>query len=323
VLAEALIHSLRGFDEEGISALHEIEEIAAPDDDHVRSQAHAELGYVDFLRARYDRSVKWLTSALDGGAGSAMIRARASTYLGSVESDRANYARARELLDDGQRLASSIGLPRVEAYALSMLGRVHLLVGDLDAADACLEEAVRVAEGDHWLAFLPWPQALRGEVALARNDPDAAGESLRHAFARACQLGDPCWEGLSSRGLAILAEATGEVEQAFDLLADARKRSNRFSDPYVWLDGHILDAQCDLGIRHGHPDTSDWVSEMKDLTSRTDMKELLARAMLHGAQLGNPGDASAAALLAGEIDNPLLAALVSRHTQPGDVASVT
>jgi hypothetical protein len=40
------------------------------------------------------------------------------------------------------------------------------------------------------------------------------------------------------------------------------------------------------------------------------MRELTVRAMLHSAALGNAGDASAAALLAVDIDNPMLHALM-------------
>ncbi len=66
--------------------------------------------------------------------------------------------------------------------------------------------AIRLARDDHWLAFLPWPQAIRGQVQLLDGHVDRAAELLDQAFARACQLGDPCWEGMSARGLALLAE---------------------------------------------------------------------------------------------------------------------
>ena len=75
----------------------------------------------------------------------------------------------------------------------------------------------------------------------------------------------------------------------------------------MWLDVHILDALCDMGCRHGHPLTASWVEEMHERASRAGMQELTVRAMLHGARLGSAGDAEAAVLLAGSIDNPLLA----------------
>ena len=108
----------------------------------------------------------------------------------------------------------------------------------------------------------------------------------------------------------MVAEATGDPECAFATLLDARVRCNRYADPYVWLDAHILDALCDLGFRHEHPETRIWVDAMRKLASRTGMKELTARAMLHSARMGAAGDRSAAALIAAEIDNPVLAALL-------------
>ena len=49
---------------------------------------------------------------------------------------------------------------------------------------------------------------------------------------------------------------------------------------------------------------------MGELASRTGMRELTVRAMLHSAALGGAGDARAAALLATEIENGELHALL-------------
>lgn len=311
VLAEALIHSLRGFDEEGVAALHEADGMAtALGDQDAMARARSELGYVDFLRARYDRAVKWLSDALQTSGDTPTIAAKSSTYLGSVESDRSNYGKALKLLEVGRQSSRAVGDSRREAFALSMLGRLNLLRGDLDVAAGHLDESIALAERDRWLALLPWPQALRGEVELARNNVERAEDLLGQAFARACQLGDPCWEGTATRGLALVAEAKGDTDRAFELVADARARCNRLADPYVWLDGYIMDAQCELGLRHGHPDSEQWVASMQELTSRTDMRELVVRSMLHGARLGRPGDARAATMLAAGIDNPVLGRLM-------------
>jgi DNA-binding SARP family transcriptional activator len=305
VLAEALIHSLRGLDEEGLAKLFEADEIAqANDDREAAAQARAELGYVDFLRGRYDRAELWLKDALELAQGSPSTMAKATTYLGSVESDRGNYARASELLAESTELSRAAGDPRIEAFGLSMRGRLSLLSNELNTATEYLDASIRLAETDHWLAFIPWPQALRGEVQLALGDKTGAAENLRQAFARACQLGDPCWEGIAARGLALVAEATGDTEDAFEVLADARVRCNRLADPYLWLDGYILEAQCDLGWRHEHPDTEAWIQLLRELSSRTGMRELTYRSLTHGAAMGN--DADRAALFTAEIDNPSL-----------------
>ena len=302
-LGEALVHVLGGLDEEGLAALYEADEIAmASDLPDAVAQARAELGYVDFLRGRYDRAEHWLTDALRFAGSSPANRSKALTYLGAVESDRSNYRAAADLLEQAVTLSQAAGEPRRQAYGLSLLGRVSLFRGALDVAAGQLDASMTLAERDHWLAFLPWPQALRGEVQLARGDVAGAGELFQHAFARACQLGDPCWEGMAGRGLGLVAEADGDTERAFALLSDARARSHRLADAYLWLDGYILDAQCELGRRHGHPETRAWVEALRNLGSRTGMKELTLRSLRHGAALGSEGDEAAAAMLAAEID---------------------
>ena len=65
-----------------------------------------------------------------------------------------------------------------------------------------------------------------------------------------------------------------------------------------------------MGCRHGHSLTGAWVDEMHERASRAGMQELTVRAMLHGARLGSAGDAEAAVLLGGTIDNPSLAPLL-------------
>jgi hypothetical protein len=51
------------------------------------------------------------------------------------------------------------------------------------------------------------------------------------------------------------------------------------------------------------------------------MRELTVRSMLHGAALGDEGDAVAATLLAADIDNPVLTALLTTYwsTVPPDI----
>jgi DNA-binding SARP family transcriptional activator len=321
LLAEALIHSLRGLDEEGLAALQGADDIALAEGDRASvAEARAELGYVDFLRARYDRAQIWLSQAAAYADEAPLTHAKATTYLGAVLSDVGRYPAAQARLQQGVALSRSAGDLRRAAFGLSMLGRLDLLRGDLDDAAAHLDEALEVCEREHWLAFTPWPQAWRGEVELRRGDPAGAARHLEQSFARACLLGDPCWEGVASRGLALVAAAEGRVEQAFTILVDARRRTNRLADPYVWLDGYILDAQCTLGLEHAHPDTAGWVEALQSLASRTGMRDLRVRSLVHGAALGSAGDADAARLLVAGVESPVLEALVAEATGAGAAA---
>lgn len=306
-LAEAYVHALGGLDEEGLAQLYEADQIAQ---DHglpgAMAYARAELGYVDFLRGRYDRAERWLSDSIRLAGGELPVLAKATTYLGCVASDRAHYSHATALLTEAVELGRRAGESRREAFAWSMLGRINLLHGRLDQASEELDTSITLAGREHWLSFLPWPQALSGEVQLLRGDLDGASRVLHQAFARACQLGDPCWEGISARSLALVADAQGEPERPFEIAADARVRANRLADPYVWLEGYILDAECELGLRHRHPDTERWVEAMGTLAARTGMRELMARSMLHAAALGGDGSMAAAMLLASRIDSPPL-----------------
>ena len=124
VLAEALIHTLGGLDEEGVATLVEAERIAlAHGDPEAAASARAELGYVDFLRARYDRAERWFGQVLEQGSSSPSTLAKAMTYLGSVASDRAEYPRATSLLEQAtaplplRARAAPRGLRPVDARA--------------------------------------------------------------------------------------------------------------------------------------------------------------------------------------------------------------
>jgi DNA-binding SARP family transcriptional activator len=272
-LAEALIHGLGGLDEQGLARLYEADEIARTH--HMWeavAEIRAELGYVDFLRARYDRAERWLHDGLAYADGSPSVRAKTTTYLGAVASDRGDFSSARDLLESAVSLSVAAGEPRRQAYGLAMLGRVALLSGRPQEAEAWLTKSVVVAQQDHWLAFLPWPQAMLGEVRLVMGDLPGATMVLEQAFARACQLKDPCWEGMSARSLALVADARGDTDRAFEIMIDAHARCTRLADPYVWLEGYILDALCELGRSHAHPKTETWIDALEVLTDRTRMR---------------------------------------------------
>ena len=175
VLAEALVHSVGGLDEDGLAYLHEADEIALAQGDN-KSVAHArsEIGYVDFLRARYDRAERWLSQALQFADGAPSMIAKAQTYLGSVASDRGDYPRAVELLVDAQRHAQQASDLRRETFVLSMLGRVSLLRGELAKASEHLVASIELAERDHWLAIDPAVAA-----GVAGRDPPTGSPNRR------------------------------------------------------------------------------------------------------------------------------------------------
>jgi DNA-binding SARP family transcriptional activator len=281
-LANSVFHSVTGDEEEGRVILFEAAELAAEaGETTLHVLARVELGYVDMLTARYHRAEQWL--------------------------DPAEYDAASGLFDAAISQARVATNRPLEAYATSLLGRMHFLRGDFDLAAQSLETAIELHD---WFAFVPWPQTFLGEVALERGDHEEAGRHLEQAFARAVQAGDTCWEGVSRRGLGLLAEARGDTALAFATLQDAADRCDRRSDTYLWARGYILDAQCTLGLAHSHETTETWVARLYELATRTGMREFLVKAMLHRTALGIVDERTAAKNLAADIDNPRLWDLV-------------
>lgn len=306
-LGTALVHSVRGFDEEGAAALHRAVALAPSDLPVVRAEAARELGYVEFLAGRYERVEPWLTRAERAAGGEPALFAGVLVVRGSAASDTGRYGQA---LEDLARAAATTTDERREAYALSMLGRAHLLRGALDDAEQALTRSLELAQRQSWTAFVPWPETFLAEVDLQRGELARAEERLDHAFALGCHVADPCWEGVSGRGLGLVRAAQGDVSGAVSTLLDARSRVARVTDAYLWADAYVLEALCDLAVRHRLPEAGGWVGELDRLAGSTGMRELAVRALCHRAALGDEAAGAAAVAAAAEVDNPLLQQLV-------------
>ena len=313
-LGSALVHAARGQDEEAAAALHEGLAVAVRSDfTFLAAAASRELGYVEFLQGRYERAQGWLTRGKALAGENAAERGRIGSVLGSVLSDTAHYAAAVEQLHEAQGLSALAGDWRQASYTLSMLGRTNLLCGDLDAAATALDEALELARRENWLAFTPWPDALRADVDFARGELDAAEERYEHAFAMGCQVADPCWEGMAARGIGLVAASRGRPQKALEWLREARRRCARLPDAYLWVEAYTLDALCSIAVAHDDQAAPAWVEELAQLAGRTGMREMVARAYGHRARLGDASSLTAARLLAAAIDNPALSAIFDKR----------
>jgi DNA-binding SARP family transcriptional activator len=322
-LGSALVHAARGRDEEAAASLHEALAVAAhPDLASSAAAASRELGYVEFLRGRYDRAQRWLVRAADLAGEDGAERGRIASILGAVLTDTAHYGRALKELTEALRLSSEAGDGTQVAFTLAMLGRAHLLRDELDAARAAFDESLACARRENWTAFTPWPEALRGDVDLASGATDAAVERYEHAFALACQLGDPCWEGIAARGLG-LAAARDDIDKALDWLAEARTRCVRLPDAWLWIEAYTLDALCSLAAEHRLPAAPAWIEGLAALAARTGMRQFAASAHVYRGRLGDDAALTAARLLAAEIDNPALSAMLRDPIAGGPARSAS
>lgn len=309
-LGSALVHVARGGDEEGVTALHHAVATAQESFPKVVATASRELGYVEFLRGSYDRVEPWLRRAETAASGDPQELAEIQKVRGCALSDVGRYDDALTALESALEHAAG---DRLTSYVWSMIGRVHLLRGDWDVAADVLDRSLEVARRCGWTAFAPWPEAFRAGVDLHRGDLEAAQARLDHAFAMSCQLGDPCWEGVSGRGHGLLLAARGDVDQALATLRDARRRSTRLPDAYLWVDAYTLDAMCQVAVDAGRPELAgQWADELANLAAASNMRELLARALLHRGRLGDDQSMEVAAAVAAQVDNPYLLTQVVR-----------
>jgi DNA-binding SARP family transcriptional activator len=305
LLGSALVHAARGSDEEGATALHRAVASAGAEPGTL-AQALGELAYIEFLHGRYDRVEAWLGRA-DGVTTDPAQRAAGQSVRGSTLSDLGRYSAALDAFGEALGLAQD---ERRRSYVLSMIGRVHLLRGELAAATKALDEALARAGGAGWTAFLPWPESLRAEIDLQRGDVAAAQSRLEHAFALGCQIGDPCWEGISARGLGMVQAAQGDVDGAVESLLDARRRASRLPDGYVWVQAYVLDALATIGVARQLRPAGTWVAALAAVAERSGMAELTVRAAVHRWRLGDPAGHAAAHALGASVDNPVLAGLL-------------
>jgi DNA-binding SARP family transcriptional activator len=305
-LGVALVHAIRGRDEEGAAVLHEALALAETVGDRdLSAKVCRELGFIDVQAGRGVSAGRWLMRAGEL-AEADDERAAVLGVRGMALSDRAHYEAAISLLSQSVAIARRCGDVRQAAWSLAILGRALLLRGQLADATEALDDSLALVQEEGWVALQPFPEALRAEVALRQHDRERAAALLDHAFALGCRLGDPCWEALAARAQGLLHEAEGQRGKALAHLRDAADRAVRVADPYGWVHAYCLDALAAVAISDGASDAARRVSQLEQLAAHADMRELVVRAALHRARLGDPGGVASARLLGEAIDNPAL-----------------
>lgn len=277
-LGEALIHAVRGVDQDGLTLLHEAVPLAEQVGDGVlASVALREIGYVDFLRARYHRASRALDRARAAAGDDTAARAWADLYDGAVAADVGD-ATAAERMASTLETAQAVRDLRLEAFVRAFIGRAALLAGDLAQATAQLESSLATAGAVEWTGFLGFPQSMLADAWRSQGRLEAAGDAAQEALALAEQVGDPCWESLALRSLGLVEVDRGRVAEGVDLLVEAPPRCRRLPDTYRWIEAYGLDALVAVGARRGLPRTSTWADELRTMTTTFGMRPLQERA---------------------------------------------
>jgi DNA-binding SARP family transcriptional activator len=310
-LGTALVHAVRGRDEEGAAVLHEA--LAAAETAGHRETllaALGELAYTD-IQAGRRASVEQRLARAEGLADSDAEHAAILAVQGMNRSDMGDYVGAFNALHRSVQHAERCGDRRQTAFSLSLIARAQLLRDETSEAMCALDRALQLVEAERLLSFLPFPEAMRGEVDLRHGDTVRATERFERSFALACELQDPCWEGLAARNLGLLHRAGGQPGASREWIDQARTRCTRLPDRYVWMHGHVLDTAIICSLEEAEREhTSKLIRALGALAARTEMRELVVRSLVHAARIGQTGALDSARALAVTIDNPALTPLL-------------
>ncbi|MEV0282974.1 BTAD domain-containing putative transcriptional regulator [Kribbella sp. NPDC050820] len=306
-LGGALVHAIRGHDEEGAIVLHEALTVAdAAGERATTVLALRELGFIEVQAGRRQTGDEWLSKAhalAETDAENAAILG----VRGMNSSDRADYPAAFEQLGESVELAARCGDHRQQAWSLALVGRAQLLRSEYGEAAKTLAETLDLVRQERWIAFLPWPQALAAEIDLYAGKLDTSAEGFEQAWAMGCQLNDPCWEGMAGRGLAMLHARRGDYPGATEWLDLALTRASREPDRYQWVHAHVLDTAVGTAIERSDGERAQHLAgSLSSLAARCDLREMLVHAQLHLGRLGDQRAVATARSLSAEIDNPAL-----------------
>jgi DNA-binding SARP family transcriptional activator len=310
-LGSALVHSVRGFDGEGAVVLHRAIAAARTAGSHgLAADILRELAFVDVQAGRHASAARALreASAQAGAVRDPALSAGVLAIRGMNEADQGHHDTAITLLAESAQAAGSAGSRRQEAWSSGVMARSLLLAGKVEQARAAAERSIDICDRDRWNAFLPWPQALRAHCLVAAGQWGKARDDAEQAFALACQLGDPCWEGMAGRALALLALHAGDAAAADRWIIEARRRCDRVSDRYVWVSGFVALGHLEIAARQ-HPDlVMPLARRLYQDALRTDLSEFIAWALIYQAEQGELASVPLARAMAGEVTNPALQA---------------
>lgn len=252
-LGTALVHSIRGFDDEGSVVLSAAAEAAeAAGDQLSAAKAKSELGYVDVLAGRRRSAERYLDEARALAGDDIGLAAAVVGFQGMNQNDLGQIDRAMETFHEGLELSRRSGVRRREIWTLGIGSRTLFAEGKLVEAEDWARRACELAKADKWTAFRPWPESWLAHARLAQGvEPAQVRADAEASFAMACQLGDPCWEGITAKVIGLSFAADGDFATGLQWIGNASGRCGRETDPYTWLEAEILLAEARMARESG------------------------------------------------------------------------
>ena len=279
-LGTALVHSIRGYDDEGSVLLRQALELARTSGTAtMASTALRELGYIEALAGRRPSAALYLSEA-ESLANEQEALTGIHGAIGFNLVDWGKLGEGLEHYNTALDFARGAGNCRREIWSLGLGARGHIAAGRPDQAEIWLNECLRLVKEQQWNAFSPWPIALLAEARLMQNAlPAEVRPMLEEAFALSCQLQDPCWEGAVSRTLGLADAADGNLPSAMAWLKEASKRCMRDTNRYIALQVDILESQARISrdqcqFEQANAIAREWIA----LAARTHMDSHVDRA---------------------------------------------
>lgn len=318
-LGSALVHAVRGLDGEGAVVLNRALAAArSAGGQPLTAEILRELAFTDLQAGRHASAARALTEAaeLAEAVGDAALTARLLAVRGMNEADQGRHDVAARLLDRSAVIAASAASRRQEAWSTGVLARSLLLAGRLGEAREAADRSISVCDRERWNAFVPWPLALRALCLAAEDRRDQAREDAETAFALACQLGDPCWEGMAGRALALLSLQAGDAAAATGWITDARRRCDRVSDRYVWVSGFVGLGQLEIAAARQRDLLMPLARRLYRDAVRADLPEFIAWALIYQAEAGDRANLPMVRAVAAGVVNPALQARAAALDAP-------
>lgn len=280
-LGTALVHTTRGFDDEGAVILRQSSEAARNAGANlIAASALRELGYVDALAGRRPSAAATLTEAVAQADSDPEALAGIHAVIGFNLVDWGQTDLGLDHFRQAIGHAQASSNPRKEAWALGIGAWGHVQSGNLPAASLWLEQCETICARIRWHAFLPWVGALTIEAQIGRRSVADAKSDAERVFASSCQMGDPCWEAASARALALCAEAEGSSAAARDWMTEAERRGNRVTDGWAGLNVANLAERARLSRTYGSASEADSLTRrLIEVAARTHADLHLRKAM--------------------------------------------
>jgi DNA-binding SARP family transcriptional activator len=280
-LGTALVHSIRGYDDEGSVILQQA--VAAATDagsERIAAKAMSELGYVDVLAGRRQSATEYLAQASELATGDEALVAAVAGFRAMNLSDWGRTDEAAEGFVEAVESSRSAHSIRREIWNLGVGARTLFLRGRFDEAVEWADRSCELAHDERWTAFRPWPEVWAAQARLARGEtPEVVRHDVETTFALARQLHDPCWEGEAAKVLALTHLAEGRPELALDWIQNATLFCRRETDPYTWVSVEILVTEAAVARQSGDNERAAAVADRAMAeAAEGSMEDLLAQA---------------------------------------------